>query len=148
MSDRSEVKGEIVVGYDASDAAKAALAEAIRVAKAMGLPVRLAFGFEAPAFYTGEAGRQRDVIEGIGTEALEDGLAVAKGIDSSVDVTAETVSARPAEAIIAMAERDGARMIVVGHHEGGTVRGAIMGSVTFKVLHNAPCPVLVVSAPD
>ena len=37
-------------------------------------------------------------------------------------------------------------MIVVGHHGGGTVRGAIMGSVTFKVLHDAPCPVLVVSA--
>ena len=45
-----------------------------------------------------------------------------------------------------MAERDGARMIVVGHHGGGTVRGAIMGSVTFKVLHDAPCPVLVVCA--
>ena len=45
-----------------------------------------------------------------------------------------------------MAERDHARMIVVGHHGGGTVRGAIMGSVTFKVLHDAPCPVLVVSA--
>ncbi len=59
---------------------------------------------------------------------------------------AETVAGRPAAALIAMAERDHARMIVVGHHGGGTVRGAIMGSVTFKVLHDAPCPVLVVSA--
>jgi nucleotide-binding universal stress UspA family protein len=148
MSDAPEVTGEIVVGYDGTDAAKAALAEAVRLAKGLSLPVRLCFGFEAPAFLAGEAGRQRDVIEGIGTKALEEGLATATSLDASVSVTAETVSARPAEAIIAMAERDDARMIVVGHHEGGTVRGAIMGSVTFKVLHGAPCPVLVVAAPD
>jgi nucleotide-binding universal stress UspA family protein len=63
-----------------------------------------------------------------------------------VSVSAETVAGRPAPALIAMAERDKARMIVVGHHGGSTVRGAIMGSVTFKVLHDAPCPVLVVCA--
>ena len=140
------MSGDIIVGYDGSEGAQGALAEAVKLAKGLGLGVRLCFGYEAPAFYVGDAGRQADVIEGIGTEALEDGLARAKELDASVEVTAETVDGRPAPALIAMAERDDARMIVVGHHEGGTVRGAIMGSVTFKVLHDAPCPVLVVLA--
>jgi nucleotide-binding universal stress UspA family protein len=61
-------------------------------------------------------------------------------------VRAETVAGRPAESLIAMAERDDARMTVVGHHGGGTVRGAIMGWVTFEVRHDAACPVLVVRA--
>jgi nucleotide-binding universal stress UspA family protein len=142
------VSGEIILGYDGSEGSKAALTEAITLGNALGLGVRLAFGFEAPAFYAGEAGRQRDAIEAIGNKTLEEGLEAAKAIDGSVDVSAETVAGRPAEALIAMAERDDARMIVVGHHGGGTVRGAIMGSVTFKVLHDAPCPVLVVVAKD
>ena len=142
------MSGEIVLGYDGSEGSKAALAEAMKLGKALGIGVRLAFGFEAPAFYTGEAGRQRDAIEAIGTKTLEEGLDAAKAIDATVDVSAETVAGRPAESLIAMAERDHARMIVVGHHGGGTVRGAIMGSVTFKVLHDAPCPVLVVNTND
>jgi len=140
------VSGEIVLGYDGSEGSKAALTEAMALAKAIGVGVRLAFGFEPPAFYAGVPGDQRDAIEAIGNETLQDGLAAAKAIDASIDVSAETVAGRPADALIAMAERDDARMIVVGHHGGGTVRGAIMGSVTFKVLHDAPCPVLVVVA--
>jgi nucleotide-binding universal stress UspA family protein len=140
------VKGPLILGYDGSEGSKAALAEALVVAKALGTTISLAFGFEPPAFYAGEPTGQRDAIEAIGTKTLEDGLAAAKSIDPSVEVRAETVAGRPAAALIAMAERDHAHMIVVGHHGGGTVRGAIMGSVTFKVLHDAPCPVLVVVA--
>jgi nucleotide-binding universal stress UspA family protein len=140
------MSGQIVLGYDGSEGAKAALAEGLALAKALGTSVTLAFGYEAPAFYAGDAGRQRDAIEEIGNTTLEEGLAAAKAIDPSVEVHAETVAGRPAASLIAMAERDHARMIVVGHHGGGTVRGAIMGSVTFKVLHDAPCPVLVVLA--
>ncbi len=140
--------GPIIVGYDGSEGAKGALTEAMIMAKALASPVTLCFGFEPPAFYAGEPTGQRDAIEEIGTKELEDGLATAKAIDSTVEVRAETVAGRPAPAILAMAERDHARLIVVGHHEGGTMRGAIMGSVTFKVLHDAPCPVLVVNTQD
>ena len=138
------MSGEIVLGYDGSDGAKAALAEAMALAKALGVGVRLAFGYEPPAFYAGVPAEQREAIEAIGNKTLEEGIEAAKALDGSVDVSAETVAGRPADALIAMAERDDARMIVVGHHGGGTVRGAIMGAVTFKVLHDAPCPVLVV----
>jgi nucleotide-binding universal stress UspA family protein len=140
------MSGPIILGYDGSPGAKAALSEALTLAKALDTSLSLAFGFEPPAFYAGQPAEQREAIEEIGTKTLADGLDAAKKIDSTVEVRAETVAGRPAAAIIAMAERDQARMIVVGHHGVGTVRGAIMGSVTFKVLHDAPCPVLVVCA--
>jgi nucleotide-binding universal stress UspA family protein len=138
------VSGSIVVGYDGSDGARAALREALEVAKALGAPVTLAFGYEPPAFYAGQPAEQRETIESMGHETLKEGVAAAQTLDSSVTVNGELVAGRPAPALVALAERDDARMIVVGHHGGGTVRGAIMGSVTFKVLHDAPCPVLVV----
>jgi len=142
----SGTTGGIVLGFDGSEGAKAALTEALVIAKALGASIRLAFGFEPPAFYAGEPTGQRDAIEEIGNTTLQEGLDLAKATDASVEVTAETVAGRPADALIAMAERDHARMIVVGHHGGSTVMGAILGSVTFKVLQTAPCPVLVVSA--
>ena len=136
--------GPIVVGYDGTDGAKAALAEAVTMGKALGLPLTLAFGYEPAAFYAGEPTGQRDKIESIGETLLKEGVAAAQALDSSVIVNGELVAGRPAAALVAVAERDDARMIVVGHDGSGTVRGAIMGSVTFKVLHDAPCPVLVV----
>lgn len=142
------MSGQIIVGYDGSEGAKAALPEAMALAKALDKTVTLAFGYEPPAFYAGEPTGQREAIEAIGEKTLEEGLAAAKAIDASIEVGAETVAGRPAEALIAMAERDQARMIVVGHHGGGTIRGAIMGSVTFKVLHESPCPVLVVTTTE
>ncbi len=83
------MSGQIVLGYDGSEGAKAALAEGLALAKALGTSVTLVFGFEAPAFYAGEAGRQRDAIEKIGNTTLEEGLAAAKAIDSSIEVRAE-----------------------------------------------------------
>jgi nucleotide-binding universal stress UspA family protein len=138
------VTGQIVVGYDGTEGAKAALAEAMSLAKALGTDVTLAFGYEPPAFYAGEPTGQRDKIESMGQATLEEGVTAAKSLDGSIAVNGELVAGRPAAALVALAERDGARMIVVGHDAVGTVRGAIMGSVTFKVLHDAPCPVLVV----
>ena len=136
-----------MLGYDGSEGAKAALTEALALAKALGTSVTLAFGYEAAGLLRRRAGRPARRHRGDRQRRpCEEGLDAAKAIDPSVEVRAETVAGRPADSLIAMAERDHARMIVVGHHGGGTVRGAIMGSVTFKVLHDAPCPVLVVSA--
>jgi nucleotide-binding universal stress UspA family protein len=140
--------GPLVLGYDGSPGSKAALAETMLLAKALATSVTLAFGFEPAAFYAGEPTGQRDAIEAIGNKTLSEGLDAATAIDASVEVRAETVAGRPAAALIAMAERDKAHMIVVGHHGGGTVRGAIMGSVPFKLLHDSPVPVLVVCPED
>jgi nucleotide-binding universal stress UspA family protein len=50
----------------------------------------------------------------------------------------------PASEICTTAAEIGARMIVVGAHGWGAFSRAVLGSVSDRVVHGAPCPVLVV----
>ncbi len=52
-------------------------------------------------------------------------------------------SGSPAEEIIRAATELAADLIVVGGRGKGTVGAILMGSVAYRVLHHAPCPVLV-----
>ncbi len=47
----------------------------------------------------------------------------------------------PAEIIVDQARRDGSDMIMMPTHGYGSFRRLLLGSVTTKVLHDAPCPV-------
>ncbi len=66
--------------------------------------------------------------------------ALAAGVDAEVALVDE----RPAEALVTLAERHDARMIVVGSYGESPLRGAILGSTPHKLLHLADRPVLVV----
>jgi nucleotide-binding universal stress UspA family protein len=136
---------EIVVGYDDSEGSRAALAQAITLAKGLGSSIVLAFCFEPPAVLAGGgAGAQRDVIESIGEDVLARGIAIAT--DAGVSARGELVDARPVEGLIALADQVDTPMIVVGHHGEGPFRGAIIGATANKLLHSAERPVLVVPA--
>ncbi len=50
--------------------------------------------------------------------------------------------------IIALAKEVDADLIVMGMHGHGFLVHALAGSTTERVLHNAPCPVLVVGQGD
>jgi nucleotide-binding universal stress UspA family protein len=55
---------------------------------------------------------------------------------------------KPAEALAELADERDARMIVIGSHGEGPIRGAILGSTPHKLLQRSGRPVLVVPAPD
>ena len=63
-----------------------------------------------------------------------------------MEVKAELVDAKPAEALAQVASDRGARMIVVGSHGERPLAGALLGSVPHKLLHTSETPVLVVRA--
>jgi nucleotide-binding universal stress UspA family protein len=50
----------------------------------------------------------------------------------------------PAEKIIETAEKKRCEMIIIGSRGAGTITGALLGSVSQKVLHNTQCPLLIV----
>jgi universal stress protein A len=50
---------------------------------------------------------------------------------------------KPATEILAIAERLGADLIVIGTHGRGGLAQLVLGSVAEKVVRHAPCPVLV-----
>ena len=138
--------GDIVVGFDGSDGANAALAQATILAKGLGTGITLVFCSEPPSVNAGGAGDQRDVIASIAEEVLAGGIATVVG--SGVTAHAEVVDARPVDGLIAVADQADAPMIVVGHHGEGPLRGALLGATANKLLHQAERPVLVVPALD
>ena len=61
-----------------------------------------------------------------------------------VAYTAHVHVGQPAEVIAKVAEELAARMIVMGTHGRTGVVGLVMGSVASRVVHLAPCPVLLI----
>ena len=68
-------------------------------------------------------------------------LAAGASVDTRVVRTAGT---RPAHLIADVARDAGADLIVVGTRGHTAIGGLLLGSVTHRLLHIAPCPVLVV----
>lgn len=135
----------IVVGYDGSDCAKAALAAAIELAKATGDRITVAFGYHVwPG--GGEAGDYRRTLKDHGASMTEEGLAAvqAAGLDGDAAVLDES----PADGLVLLVEATGARMIVVGTRGEGPLTGMILGSTAQKLVHRSPVPVLVVPIPS
>ena len=140
------MSGELVVGFDDSAGATAALAQAISIAQGLGTGLVLVFCTEPPSANAGGAGDQRDVIASIGEEVLVRGTEIAAA--AGIHARAELVAARPVDGLIAVADQVDAPMIVVGHHGEGPLRGALLGATANLLLHQAERPVLVVPATE
>jgi nucleotide-binding universal stress UspA family protein len=67
--------------------------------------------------------------------------------DAGLDISYEehgTTAGGAAHAIADAAREAGADLIVVGTRGQGPVPGLLLGSVTHRLLHVAPCPILAV----
>jgi nucleotide-binding universal stress UspA family protein len=73
---------------------------------------------------------------------LDKAATLAKSEGAEVEIHAPKADA--ADALIAVADREGADLIVVGNR-GMTGARRLLGSVPNKVTHHAPCSVLVVN---
>jgi nucleotide-binding universal stress UspA family protein len=67
----------------------------------------------------------------------------ASGLKASVRIVTH-VGLQPAHEIADLARETGADLIVVGTRGHSALAGILLGSVTQRLLHVAPCPVLVV----
>ena len=138
--------GDIVLGYDGSDGAQAALPHAVAVARAFGVPLAIVFAYgQNPV--GGVTGDVKRAVEETGAELLQTARAAAAAIDPAVDVQPELVDGRPVDALVAVVEQRQAGMLVVGGNGRGALVGSLLGSSTYKVLHHSPVPVLVVQPP-
>lgn len=132
----------VVLGYDDSPGARAALEVALEVAGRWGAALRVVYGAGA----SGEEARVlREALAEIGGRALATARerAEAAGVPIEVDV----VPAKPAEALLRVADDHDATVIVVGTSGEGPFRSALVGSTPHKLLQLSTRPVLCVPAP-
>lgn len=131
----------IVVGTDGSETAGRALERATELAAQAGAILHVVTAYEpAPARVGGDKGEFQ-----VGSDFKADAVLseAASGAGNSVKVVTHSPKGDAADRIIAVAEREGADLIVLGSRG---MRGAkrLLGSVPNKVSHHAPCDVLIV----
>ena len=135
----------IVWATDGSDAADAALPVARDLARLAGAKIvvahddRISVGRVGGAYsvHADEDDLQAKIarqVEELKGEGLVATLELQRGPESPADTIAE------------VAKSAGASLIVVGTRGHGPVAGALLGSVTQRLLHAAPCPVVAVPA--
>src|SRR5262245_35591699 len=132
---------EIVVGYDGSDCAKAALQESLELAKDLGDSVVLVFGAAPGGYGGGEVPTQRDAVMEYAEKVTKEGVATAEAAKIGCEV--EILNHHPVDALTDTAEKRKARMIVVGTHGDSPLKGAIIGSTPHKLVQLSKTPVLV-----
>ncbi len=133
--------GEIIIGFDGTDGAGAALDVATDLAKRLGVGVVIAFGYRVPAA-GGETKDQEEILRRLGEGAAKEALARLESAGVHADI--ELVHDRPWEALMTVAEARDALMIVVGSHGEGPITGTLLGAVAYKLVHQSRRPVLVV----
>jgi nucleotide-binding universal stress UspA family protein len=140
----------IVVGTDGSETAKQAVREATELAKQTGASLDVVSAFEpvgssrlreermqAPSDIEHEVNPHEDV------DAI---LREAAGEVEAAGVKVRTFARQgePADAILDVAEEQGADLIVVGNKGMTGAKRFLLGSVPNKVSHHAPCSVMII----
>lgn len=132
----------VVLGYDESPGADAALATAISVAARFGEPLVLVYGAAPPGGLGEEFKEHRQALLEIGRTALSH--AVERARAAGVDTELQLVDAKPAQALMQVADAYDATVIVVGTAGESPLKGAMLGSTPHKLLHLSSRPVLCV----
>jgi maltose/moltooligosaccharide transporter len=140
------VYDRVVVGSDGSASALYAVARAQEVASAAEARVVV-----VAAYDSSETSESQELVEGrrllYGRDAAR--AAVRKSIreltsDRIRDIESAIVAAKPAEALLQVAGKSPASLIVVGNRGLGAGEGELLGSVPAEIVRSAQCDVLIV----
>jgi nucleotide-binding universal stress UspA family protein len=129
----------VLVGYDGSECAKAALAAGIEVAKAYGDKLTIAFGYEVNPV-GGEVADYAKALQELAAKRLQEAGQLAAGAEFEL----VTVERAPAAGLAQLAIDRDVRVIVVGTRGESPLHAALLGSTPHKLLALADRPVLVV----
>ena len=139
----------IVVGTDGSESAAEAVRQAVELAGLTGARLDVVSAYEpvpnrrvesevaqAPGDVAHEFGPREEA-----TFALDSAVGAATA--AGIEVTPHAMDGDPADAILDVAEKVGADLIVVGNKGMTGARRFLLGSVPNKVSHHSPCSVII-----
>jgi nucleotide-binding universal stress UspA family protein len=140
----------IVVGTDGSQTAGEAVRQATELARLTGAQVHVVSAYE-PVGSARLRTEVADVPEELQwlvnpREDTEAALrAAADGVrEAGVEVATYARQGDPADAILDVAEEQGADVIIVGNKGMSGAKRFLLGSVPNKVSHHAPCTVMII----
>ena len=145
---------KILVPTDGSETARKAARYAVELAKETGATITLVSVID-PSFYAFRTipdvvvtpMRLREPISDFLRQGAEVHLANAEKLCKKKGVRSKTVirTGHPVEAIIKEAEKSKVDLIIMGSHGRSALKAAVLGSVTFGIIHkDTKVPVLVV----
>lgn len=140
----------ILLPIDGTELSLHAVRQAIELAQSgLRLRVLLANVQEPSTLYEIVNAPDPSVRERINAEAGQHALIQAQALlrEAGIAHTDTVVTGDPAQALIELAETQAIQLILIGAHGKGLLRSAFEGSVSLKLLQDAPVPVLVVKAP-
>jgi nucleotide-binding universal stress UspA family protein len=132
----------IVLGYDGSPSANAALAHLIELAPRLDATVHVVFGYYISPLGGGEMKELHKALVRVGEHEL--GRARADLEAARIPVETHLRSGKPADAILEVADEIDAGLVVVGTRGEGPITGAVLGSVVLKLVQRSRRPMLVV----
>ncbi len=139
----------ILVGYDDSPGAQTALAFAVEEARLRSARLRVVHVVQARSHaYAGVASPRLPVEAETRPEAEAMLRRAVEAVEAAggAEVEVELAAGVPAEVLTRLAA--GALLLVVGSRGLGGFRELLLGSVSHQVVQHAPCPVVVVRAPE
>jgi nucleotide-binding universal stress UspA family protein len=131
----------LVIGYDGTEGARAALSEGLGLAGELGAAIALVFSYEK-VVVGGEAHDLDVAVAERAAQVLAEGAARAEA--AGVAVTTEAREGAPADVLAEVAAERDARMLVIGSYGEAPLRALIVGSTTQRLLRTTDRPVLVV----
>ena len=138
---------KILVPVDGSENSMRAASYTLKMAKAhTNLEVTLLAVACLYSYYNSEIVLDKNVINEECRQQFALILENAKTIfsDQGVSVNAVLMQGDPASVLINYVEKNGIDKIIIGSRGLGLLKSAILGSVTYKVLHNVKIPVTVI----
>jgi nucleotide-binding universal stress UspA family protein len=141
---------KVIVPLDGSELSEQALPYAQLVAQSLSVPIELVQAFDI--LPPGMLGTQsQSVIDQIVAGAQERAAVYLSSVRQRLEeqghsVSASTVRGAPGDAIVTQAGTDPTALVVMSTHGRGGIARWVLGSVTDKVLHTIPNPMLIVRA--
>jgi nucleotide-binding universal stress UspA family protein len=134
----------ILVAYDGSEHSRAALDTAVKIAQCFHSKLTVLHAFDKVPLILGDDETERFIERAMskGRDKLAEATLHLRDID--VEFNTVIVEGPAAEAILRVAETEGCDLLVMGSRGLGMVQGFLLGSVSYRVLHHATIPVLVV----
>jgi nucleotide-binding universal stress UspA family protein len=138
----------LLVAFDGSPDAALALEHAVGLAQSMHARLALvAVVPPTPAFAWQAGGGGRLAHDALQDELDKDLREAADSVPDDLPLTTRLLDGDPAHEIVRAAREGGHDLIVMGSRGRGRMTAALLGSVSNRVMHDSPVPVMIIHRP-